>query len=168
MNNIVINDYQNYLLPVEKSELLQKFDNNFDIVVNTLHLKYDFPVMNFYLYPSEKIKIQETGEDGYAETNRDTFSIYMVYNDDIKPTGPHEQVHLLTDHLGISNFVFSEGLAEYFEEYWKNDIDGKPVRLEHKEWVKKFLEEGTYISINEIFDDYKFWELDKSTMISYP
>ncbi|MGE5327750.1 MAG: hypothetical protein ACM3KH_00265 [Thiobacillus sp.] len=167
MHQIIVNDYQNYLKPKEKSELLNKFQKNSKLIMQTLNLTNDFPVMNFYLFPSEEVKIQETGEDGYAETDNDAFSVYMVYNDNIKPTGPHEQVHLLTHHLGTPNFVFFDGLAEYFEPDWRIDIAGERVRLSHDNWVRRFIKEGSYIKIENLFDDYKFWDLDQTATISY-
>lgn len=167
-NKIIINDYEQYLDTKAKKKLLKIFNNNFDLIIKTLKLDHNFPIMNFYLFPSEEIKIQETGEDGYAETDPETFSIYMVYNNDIQPIGPHEQVHLLTKHISVPNFVFSEGLAEFFEPYWRGNIDDKLVQLKHDEWVKKFITDGNYIPIVSLFDDYQFWELDKNATISYP
>lgn len=168
MNKAIIKDYENYLSNDERIKLLKRFEANFILIVNTLGLQDDYPAITYHLYPSEKIKIQEMGEDGYAETDREKHTIYMVYNDDIQPIGPHELVHILTNKLGMPNYVFNEGLAEYFEDFWKAKIDGKMETLRHNDWAKRFLSDNTYISITDIFDDSKFWELDNNAVFSYP
>lgn len=123
----------------------------------------EYPTIAWHLYPDETTKIQVTGEDGYAETNRETFEVFSVYNDEINPLGPHELVHLLTNFMGVSNLVLSEGLAEYFEDTWK--IDG--VKLGHDDWVRKFVRDKTYLPISRLFDDFLFWELDPDGSIAY-
>ena len=168
MNKAIIKDYSNYLSNKERLNLIDKFESNFQSIVEKLGLDDDYPAVIYHLYPSEKIKIQEMGEDGYAETDRKKHIIYMVYNQDIQPIGPHELVHILTNKLNTPNYVFNEGLAEYFEDSWRADIDGVPKRLGHDEWVKRFLKEGTYVSIDILFDDNKFWKADESAMLSYP
>jgi hypothetical protein len=168
MNKVIIKAYNNYLNNTEIEELSDIFIKNFDFVFNGLNIKHEFPPITYYLYPSEKIKIEETGRDGNAETDLDKLTVYMIYNKDIQPTGPHELVHILAKNFGIPNLVFAEGLAEYFEDYWRAIYDGKILRLNHDEWVRLFLRDNSYISINDIFDDYKFWELDESARISYP
>lgn len=167
MNKAVIYQYRDYLGEEEVGRLQQLFEHNYETIARELDLKHEFPEIKYYLYPSVDIKKKETGEDANAHTNRDKFEVYMVYNSETKPTGPHELVHILTNHLGVPNYVFNEGLAEYFEQYWKGRIDGKMVSLDHDTWVRKYIKNNTYISISELFDDAKFWEFDEDSIAAY-
>lgn len=168
MNKLELYSYKNYLDEAEVIKLKGILKDNCDIILRTLKLDRGFPKIKCFLYPSVEIKEKETGEDANAHTDRDKLELYLVYNDIIKPTGPHEFVHLLTSHISVPNYFFCEGLAEYFEDFWTAEIDGKMETLEHDVWVKKFLLDNTYISIADLFDDSKFWELDDSGAFSYP
>lgn len=168
MNKAIIHAHNNYLASSEIQHLKEVFEGNFNLIINKLNIADNFPEINYYLFPSEAIKIEETGEDGYAETDRKNFKVFMVYNKDIQPIGPHELVHLLTNQLGYPNYVFNEGFAEYFEGHWSIETDGVLIQKDHDDWVRQFIKDNKYITINQLFDDNKFWECDKNGTTSYP
>ena len=70
--------------------------------------------IEFYLYPSEQIKKELMGDDGYAVSIYNEFKIHALYTEKIKPVGEHEETHLLSLPWGLSISFFQEGLAEYF------------------------------------------------------
>jgi hypothetical protein len=148
-------------------ELIAKVsEESFSKIVKTLKLKKDFPKIKYFLYETNEDKLRATGDEGNANTNRVKFEIHAVYNDEVKAVGPHEIVHLLTNHLGVPSYVLSEGLAESFEDYWTNETNGELRRLNHDDWVKEFLNTKKYIPIVNLFDDSRFWDYDDT--ISYP
>jgi len=158
-----------YLPDSHIEEFRQRANSNIRRIVGGLMLTDAIPSITYHLYPDVETKLAETGEDANGHVDRETGDIFIVYNGTVKCDGPHELVHLLTKHLGYSNLVLGEGLAEYFEENWNGEeSDGSRLRLPHDDWVRRFIADGSYIPICALFDDNEFWELDEEGMVSYP
>lgn len=85
--------------------------------------------------------------------------IFAVYNEDIRCIGVHEVTHLFSDTFCMPKSQFlHEGLAMYADRsFW-----GKPNR----EWVKAFLESGSYLSVRELASDERF--AASPSEITYP
>ena len=115
-------------------------------------------IINYFLYPSNKIKNEMTGNDGNGHADRDKFEVHAVYNDKIQCIGPHEDTHLLSSSLGLPPQLFREGLAEYLTGSW----DGKS----HEEWAKEFLKNDKLPNLEEMIDDEIWYKY--SDEISYP
>ena len=86
-------------------------------------------------------------------------NVLAVYNETIHCVGAHEDTHLISyAYCDPSCAFLSEGLAVYTDgEWW-----GKP----NAEWVKAFLNDGSYRSVFELADDEVFW--NTPCEISYP
>ncbi len=125
--------------------------------------------INYYLYPSEKIKQSLMGDNGYGNAvwieikknkywNSKKFEVHAIYNKKIKCIGPHEDTHLLSLPLGVSIFLFCEGLAEFMDKKWH----GKDIDI----WAKKYLKKDKIYPIKFLINN-KNW--DKiNDMIVYP
>ncbi len=86
-------------------------------------------------------------------------NVFAVYSETIRCVGAHEDTHLISyAYCDPSCAFLNEGLAMYMDgEWW-----GKP----NAEWVKAFLDNGSYRSVFELTDDEAFW--NTPCEISYP
>ncbi len=106
--------------------------------------------IRYYIYPSEELKKELMGDDGYAQAIWHDNSVHIVYTDSIKPLGEHEDTHLLTLSWGVSFGLLQEGLAEYTsgcvwhgvdedmiarDEYEKGSLPAVPALMSHDAWV---------------------------------
>ena len=109
--------------------------------------------IQYYLVDSPKLVGEIYGDNepcnGFAKAPNE---IYAVYSEEIKCIGHHEDAHILsyTINRPNSNFI-REGLAMYFDKYWRDKTN--------EEWVRSFLLENKYIKIhrlllNDIFFSY--------------
>lgn len=91
--------------------------------------------ISYYFYPDEATKTRLMGDDWYALTILNEWRIHVLYTEEHKPIGPHEDTHLLSLHLGQATPFIAEGLAEYVVGHaW----DGTP----HLDYVRKGKELG--------------------------
>lgn len=105
-------------------------------IVSTLNLTEVDKKITYYFYPNEELKTQLMGDDWFAQSILNEYCIHVLYTQQDKPIGPHEDTHLLTlNDLGQSTPFISEGLAEYMAGHaW----DKKP----HSEYVKDGSQKG--------------------------
>ncbi|MCD7729391.1 MAG: hypothetical protein LUI60_05710 [Clostridia bacterium] len=84
--------------------------------------------------------------------------IFAVYNEHLKCTGMHEDVHIISYSVKKpkSNFI-GEGLAMYFDKTWQG-VDNIVL-------CKQILKNNT-IKFNELFDNDSFFSVKED--ISYP
>lgn len=136
--------------------IVQRKERDWEKICSFLNLEND-RIIHYYLYPSNRLKEEKMGDDGNGNAFLDKFEVHAVYNKEIKCIGPHEDVHLLIQGVGLPITFLREGLAEYFEDSWC----GYP----HNFWVKKFLAKGTLPPIKDLLDD-EVWDLTDD-MISY-
>jgi len=136
---------------IEKQELAYKKIVSFLSVDNNRKI-------NYFLYPSNEIKNEMTGNDGNGHADREKFEVHAVYSDEIKCIGPHEDTHLLSDVLGLPPQLFREGLAEYLSGSW----DGKS----HEELSKELLANKQLPDMTDLIDDEKWYEIPDQ--VSYP
>jgi hypothetical protein len=151
----------------ELSKVIDTLENDYKRIVDELDIKIR-PTISCHLYQTKKAKLLATGESANAHTDRKKFEFYAIYNTKTKAIGCHEIVHLLTDHLGHPNYLFNEGLAEYFEINWTGMLNHKLTTMSHDQWAQCFIENDSFIPIIKLFNDHIFWELDPSGVISYP
>lgn len=110
--------------------------------------------INYYIYSSIKEKTLLMGDDspgnaiweeltieqGRYESKK--FEIHVVYNEKCKFIGEHEDTHLLSLSLGLSIYLFCEGLAQFMEDnFMGNDLHkvAKKLKEENKLYPIKFL-----------------------------
>ena len=85
--------------------------------------------------------------------------VFAAYNDEVKCLGCHEVTHLFSYRLCMpKNQFLSEGLAMY--------SDGSFWGKSNREWVREFLNNGSYVSVRELASDEKFFSVP--TEITYP
>ena len=86
-------------------------------------------------------------------------NVFAVYSEQIRCVGAHEDTHLISyAYCDPTCELLSEGLAMFTDgEWW-----GKP----NAEWVKTFLDNGSYRSIFSLAEDETFW--NTPCELSYP
>ncbi len=110
--------------------------------------------INYFLYNTEEEKTEFMGDDGFAQAIWHDFSIHIIYTENIKPIGEHEDTHLLTLSWGVATGFFQEGLAEYMSGcIWKNE-NGEKKSAE--DFIKKAYKEKLNNSIENFFSHF-FW-----------
>ena len=134
---------------IEKIIKTQEF--GYKKIINFLKIKAKDRKIEYYLYPDKKTKKILTGDDWYAQAVFKEFCVHLIYNEKIKPLGPHEDMHLLSLPLGLPVGFIQEGLAEYIvghawdkkshleyaiKGYKKNIYPNIEEFLIHKSWLK--------------------------------
>ena len=79
--------------------------------------------------------------------------MHVLYTEEVKPIGPHEDTHLLSLPWGLAIHFFQEGLAEYMvgHDWFGNKFE---------EAVKELKEKGKLPPLETMFE-FKTWlELD--------
>jgi hypothetical protein len=69
--------------------------------------------ITYYFYPDTETKKTLMGDDWYAQSIYSEFRVHVLYTDEHKPIGPHEDTHLLSLHLGQATPFIAEGLADF-------------------------------------------------------
>lgn len=118
--------------------------------------------IDYYKYRDRYHIKKITGIYGDGWTDPDNFAVHVVI-----PYDHHECVHLYTSLIGRPTQFFNEGIAVAFQtDPYNNDFEakwwGKPVHY----WAKKFKNEGTLISLDNILETDNFESYDSS--ITYP
>ena len=127
----------------------------FNKIISFLGVDEPMKKISYYFYKDEAIKIQLMGDDWYAQAIRDEFCVHVLYTNEIKPLGEHEDTHLLSISWGISIGFLQEGLAEYLVGHaW----DGKT----HIEYVKEGYEKNLYSPIGDFFEHEAWMRTDDS------
>lgn len=157
-NHFIVYFELNSLAEKEIDFIVQSLEKSYDFIIKTLKLKNDFPKIEYYLYSSNKSKLEAMGDAGNANAVVKNFAVHGVYNQKIKIVGRHEIVHLLVNNWGRPPELLRQGLAEAMEEKWHG--------VNHLEWVKKFQREKKLISLSELIDDKEFWQY--SDLVTYP
>ena len=82
-------------------------------IIKILKIENKQQKIKYYIYQSEDQKKRLMGDDGFAQAIWHDNSVHIVYTENIKPLGEHEDTHLLTLPWGVAIGFFQEGLAEY-------------------------------------------------------
>ena len=161
--------FENSLAQKDIKKIIKIQEENYKKILRILKLK-NKRKLNYYLYPSKKIKEELMGDDGngnaiWLEIKKEKeiwkskkFEVHALYNREIQCIGAHEDTHLLSLLLGISIFLFSEGLAEFMSEKWHN----KDIDL----WTKNYLEKSKLYLIKFLVNN-KNWD-KVNEVIVYP
>lgn len=106
-------------------------EKHYQKILSFLGLKNSRKI-HYYIYPSVNKKKELMGDNSLGNTiwkslkdsTPEKFEIHTVYGDEFKFIGEHEDTHLLSLPLGLSIFLFCEGLAQFMEgEFLGEDID---------------------------------------------
>lgn len=116
--------------------------------------------IEYYLYPDPQTKESLMGDDWYAQAIWKDFVVHVLYTEEIKPIGEHEDTHLLSLPWGLSIAFFQEGLAEYLVGHgWHGE--------NHDQLAREAIEKGILPSVEEMMDHGKWKELDDSYALYY-
>ena len=149
--------FPNSLAEKEIKEIVKNQEATYSEILFFLGVKNN-KIINYFLYPNNKIKGEMMGDDGNGNAIRNKFEVHAVYKQDVKCIGAHEDTHLLSLPLGVSVKLFREGLAEFISKTWHEKS--------HDFWAKKFLDEKEEINFSKILDNSK-WD-DSKDEVLYP
>lgn len=133
-------------------------------IIKTLGLREAQAKIKYYIYQSEAEKEKLMGDNGFAQAIWHDNSIHIVYTEDIKPIGEHEDVHLLILPWGVAIGFFQEGLAEYMSGcVWGKER--KPAEI----FVKKGVVSKEITDLENFFS-HTFWmkNMDENIEYYYP
>lgn len=161
--------FKNSLAGKEIDKIAELKNKHYSEILSFMNLNNE-EIIHCYIYPSLKDKIDLMGDNspgnaiweefeligGEPKTNK--FEIHIVYNDKCKFIGKHEDTHLLSLPLGLSIYLFCEGLAQFMEgDLFSKDIDVIS---------KKLLNQSKLYSIKNLVDN-KNWREIKPKIV-YP
>lgn len=108
---------------LEINEIEKTQEESFEKIVSLLEVEIPKEKIKYYFYPDLKVKKELMGDNGYAQAVHKDFAIHVLYTEEHKPIGEHEDTHLLSLPLGQATGFFTEGLAEYLS--WDRIVLGK-------------------------------------------
>lgn len=86
-------------------------------------------------------------------------TIVAVYNESVKCIGMHEDTHLFAYQIGDPyEALLTEGLAMYMDQVWWG--------IPNEEWVYKYIKNGQYVSVQNLFDNDTFYGTPSE--VTYP
>lgn len=141
-------------------EIILTQEKAFVKIINFLGVESPDKKIEYFFYPNKEVKIELMGDDWYAQSIYNEFRIHVLYTDDVKPIGPHEDTHLLSLPWGLSFGFMQEGLAEFMVGHaW----DGSP----HKKYVLEGYKKNLYSPIESFFRHEAWSETDDNYAIYF-
>jgi len=148
-SHYIFNFFPNSIASLEIDKIEKIQGESFEKIISTLKIEPPKEKIKYYLYPDFEVKKELMGDDGYAQAINKDFSIHVIYTEEHKPLGEHEDTHLLSLPLGQATGFFAEGLAEYMswdrtffgkiKEYWLKEGKNKILPIEqiitHQGWM---------------------------------
>ena len=167
-SHYVFHYFENSLAAEEIEKIVETQEQNYRKIIKILGLENKRKI-DYYLYPSEKIKESLMGDNGYGnaiwvEIEKikvwvpKKFEVHCLYNNKIQCIGPHEDTHLLSLPYGAATFLFSEGLAEFMDEKWQ----GREIDI----WAKEYFKKNKLYAIKFLMENKNWDKVDD--MIAYP
>jgi hypothetical protein len=135
-------------------------ENAFKKIINFLEVPVPKRKIIYYLYPDPETNKRLMGDDWYAQAIWKDFFVHVLYTDETKPIGEHEDTHLLSLLWGLSIAFFQEGLAEYLVGHgWHGENHDQ---LAHEALIKGFLP-----SVDSMMDHALWKKLDDDHALYY-
>ncbi|MDP3057156.1 MAG: hypothetical protein Q8N37_01365 [bacterium] len=168
-NHYVFYYLKNSLAENDIYKIIKLKEKHHNKILSFLDLK-NKQIIHYYIYPSLKSKASLMGDDSpgnviwgdfelvNSEPKTNKFEIHTIYNDKCQFIGEHEDTHFLSLSLGLSIYLFCEGLAQFME----GNLFGKDIDIISKE----LLSQKKLYSIKNLIDN-KNWEKVDSKII-YP
>ncbi len=151
---------ENTLAESDIDKIMKLKEKHYSKILKFINLK-NSQITQYYIYPSLKDKTASMGDDSpgnaiweefelsNGEVKTGKFEIHAVYNDKCKFIGEHEDTHLLSLPLGLSIYLFCEGLAQFME----GNLFGRDIDIISKE----LLNQNKLYHIKNLVDN-KNWE----------
>ncbi len=131
----------------------------YEYICNVLKIKPCFKIEYFLCDTPEEVgRIYGDDEpcNGFADLPN---KIYAVYNEEVQCIGFHEDAHVISYLINRPNScAIREGLAMYFDRKWWG--------IQNLDWTGYFINNNTYIAIEELLNDEVFFSYDCT--IAYP
>lgn len=105
--------YKNSIAEKDLNCIAKTQEEAYSNILKMLKIKNRHQKIIYYIYKSKDEKERLMGDDGFAQAIWHDNSIHIIYTENIKPLGEHEDTHLLTLSWGVAVGFFQEGLAEY-------------------------------------------------------
>jgi hypothetical protein len=151
----------NYVFRYNKDSIAEK---DIESIIETQEFCYEFickylevrmkDKIHYYLCesPEQVGQIYGDNEPCNAFASKPN-KVYAVYNEDIKCIGFHEDAHIISyNTLGIPNIAFlRDGLAMFFDKGY--------LGIENYSWVRYFISNNRYISLNELIVNENFYKV---------
>lgn len=144
----------------EIDQISNRQEKAFEKIISFLKVPKPKRKITYYLYPNEKTKEELMGDNWCAQAIWKDFIVHVLYTENIKPLGEHEDTHLLSLPWGLSIAFFQEGLAEYMIGHgWHGE--------NHDQMSKEALKKGILPTVESMFDHHKWRELDDENALYY-
>jgi len=144
----------------EIHQISETQEKAFNKIIKFLEVSAPEIKITYYLYPDSEIKKELMGDDWYAQAIWKDFIVHILYTEDIKPIGEHEDTHLLSLPWGLSIAFFQEGLAEYMVGHgWHGE--------DHNILAMEALKKNLLPSIESMMDHAKWKELSDDHALYY-
>jgi len=148
--NYIFHYFQDSVAEREIDNIINIQEESFDKIIRVLGVEKPTDKILYYIYPNKDIKRELMGDGGFAQAIFSDYSIHILYTNEDKPIGEHEDTHLLSSPLGLATGFFAEGLAEYLswgrivlnktKDEWLEEGKGKILPIEkivpHEDWMK--------------------------------
>lgn len=140
--------------------IIELKENHYNKILSFLNLG-NKKIIHYYIYSSSSDKINLMGDNSQGnaiwgelelfngEVKINKFEIHVIYNDECQFIGEHEDTHLLSLPMGLSIYLFYEGLAQFME----GNLFGKDIDFISKE----LLDQNKMYPIEDLIDN-KNWE----------
>ncbi len=157
----VFNFFPNSVAEKEIKIIEERQEQAYQKIMTFLETPVPTQKIIYYLYPDEQTKKELMGDDWYAQAIYAENCVHILYTEEIKPIGEHEDTHLLSLSWGLSIALFQEGLAEYLVGHnWYGE--------DHSKCVKKGWGEGLELSPSELMDQNSWLDIpDGMALFSY-
>ncbi len=135
-------------------------EQSYKKIIDFLEVPEPKRYIEYYLYPDKDTKRNLMGDDWYAQAILNEFRVHVLYTEEHKPIGEHEDTHLLALSLGQSIGFFCEGLAEYLVGHsWHGE--------NHDTLAIEALKKKLLPSLNEMMEHKKWLDLDDDNIQYY-
>jgi len=157
----IFNFFPNSVAEKEIKDIAERQEQAYKKIISFLEIPESTQKIIYYLYPDEQTKKELMGDDWYAQAIYAENCIHVLYTEEIKPIGEHEDTHLLSLPWGSSFALFQEGLAEYLVGHnWYGEDHSKCVE---EGWAK-----GLKLSPSESMDQNSWLNIpDEMALFSY-
>ena len=113
----IFNFFPDSVAEKEIKDISERQEQAYTKIISFLNIPEPIQKITYYLYPDEETKKELMGDDWYAQSIYAENCVHVLYTEEIKPIGEHEDTHLLSLSWGLSIPLFQEGLAEYLVGY---------------------------------------------------
>lgn len=152
--------FKNSVAEKEINEIANTQENAYKKIIDFLKVEEPKRKIEYYFYPDPETKEELMGNDWYAQSIADEFRVHTLYDEKIKPIGPHEDTHLLSLPWGSSVGFLEEGLAEFLVGHaWD--------KLSHSKYVKEGYLKNLYPPLSEFMRHESWLETDDSKAIYF-